>query len=76
MIAAGSMFWDLNVAWDPKRAAAFADLALRPVRACMRLEGLGNPMEYGAEQGGSAMRDAFICNMYTYHGPSSESISK
>eukprot|EP00434_Breviolum_minutum_P000701 symbB.v1.2.000616.t1/scaffold26.1/size418576/31 len=23
------MFWDLNVAWDPKRAAAFADLALR-----------------------------------------------
>ena len=31
LIAAGSMFWDLNVAWDPKRAAAFADLALRPV---------------------------------------------
>eukprot|EP00435_Cladocopium_sp_Y103_P020677 s829_g5.t1 len=23
------MFWDLNVAWDPKRAAAAADLALR-----------------------------------------------
>ena len=41
LIAAGSMFWDLNVAWDPKRAAACADLALRPVGACMRLEGLG-----------------------------------
>lgn len=28
-----AMFWDLNVAWDPKRAAAFADLALRCARA-------------------------------------------
>ena len=27
--ANGAMFWDLNVAWDPKRAAASADLALR-----------------------------------------------
>ena len=24
-----AMFWDLNVAWDAKRAGAFADLALR-----------------------------------------------
>ena len=28
------MFWDLNVAWDPKRAAASADLALRQVTRC------------------------------------------
>ena len=56
------MFWDLNVVWDAKRAAAFAESALR-------LEGLAKVLASAEAQTGSCRSaDTCICSRFGYAG--------